>query len=134
MNCLYAPTYTQEVNVTADDLNNYTNGILDTDNPNNPFNGWYYVFIPYCIGDIHWGAEDTVYQDYLDQIPCVDSWTIHHRGFVNFQVVLLKWVTDNFLWPRKIFVTGNSAGGYDAIMAFPYIKQAFPILQGLCAG
>lgn len=125
MNCLYAPTYTQEVNVTADDLNNYTSGIFDTDNPNNPFNGWYYVFIPYCTGDIHWGAADTVYQDYLDQIPGVNSWTIHHRGFVNFQVVL-KWVTDNFLWPRKIFVTGSSAGGYGAIMAFPYIKQAFP--------
>ncbi len=125
MNCLYVPTYTQEVNVDEDALNNYKSGIFDTDNPGNPFKGWYFVFIPYCTGDIHWGATDTVYQDYLDQIPGVDSWTIHHRGFVNFQVVL-KWVTDNFLWPRKIFVTGSSAGGYGAIMAFPYIKQAFP--------
>ena len=51
--------------------------------------------------------------------------TIKHRGFVNFQVVL-RWVEDNFSWPQKIFVTGSSAGSYGAIMAFPYIKEAFP--------
>jgi len=133
MNCLYAPTYTQEVNMTADDLNNYTDGISDTDNPDNPFNGWYFVFIPYCTGDIHWGATDTVYQDYLGLIPGVDSWTIHHRGFVNFQVVM-KWIKDNFMWPRKIFVTGSSGGGYGAIMGFPYIKQAFPFSRVYALG
>ncbi len=51
--------------------------------------------------------------------------TIRHRGFVNFQVVL-KWIRDHFKNPKKIFVSGSSAGSYGAIMGFPYIKESFP--------
>lgn len=47
------------------------------------------------------------------------------QGFVNFQVVL-KWIRDNFRGPRKIFVAGSSAGAYGAILAAPYIQEAFP--------
>jgi hypothetical protein len=60
-----------------------------------------------------------------DQIPGMASWTIKHRGFVNFQVVL-KWITDNFKKPKNIFVTGVSAGSYGAYAEFPFIKEAFP--------
>jgi hypothetical protein len=101
-------------------------GILDTANEDNPFKNWYFVYIPYCTGDVHWGAQDQVYLDYLDWIPGIDSWTIRHRGFVNFQLVM-KWVTDNFSRPRKIFVSGSSAGSYGAIIGAPYIKEAFPL-------
>jgi hypothetical protein len=126
MNCLYAHTYSEEVPDISEFENTQGRGIFDTENPKNPFKDWYFVYIPYCTGDIHWGAQDVPYPDYLDGIPGFDSWTIRHRGFVNFQVVL-KWIEDNFRLPFKIFVTGSSAGGYGAIMGFPYIKEAFPI-------
>jgi len=125
VNCLYAPTYTQQQIEHLDMFTNpdFMQGIFDTANPANPFKDWYFVYIPYCTGDIHWGASDTEYPDVWDQIPSVDAWTIKHRGFVNFQVAL-KWITDNFQWPRKIFVTGVSAGSYGAIGGFPFIKEA----------
>lgn len=125
MNCLYYPTYSTKIIENEADLKD-AGGIFDTDNTLNPFKDWSFVYIPYCTGDIHWGANDQTYKDYLDLIPGVDSWTIQHRGFVNFQVVL-KWIKDNFRRPNKIFVTGSSAGGYGAILGFPYIKEAFPL-------
>lgn len=126
VNCLYYPTYTQEQSETIE-MFDYTAGmgIFDTANSANPFKNWYFVYIPYCTGDLHWGASDTEYLDVWDQIPVLDSWAIKHRGHVNFQVVL-KWIEDNFGWPHKIFVTGISAGSYGAIGGFPFIKEAFP--------
>jgi len=118
MNCLYARTYTQEVDVTTQDLNQ-ANGIFDTTNPANPFKDWSFVAIPYCTGDIHWGSSDYPYP------YGPGSYTIHHRGFDNFLVVL-QWITKNFREPHSIFVTGSSAGAYGAILGFPYIQEAYP--------
>jgi hypothetical protein len=101
-------------------------GIFDTDNPDNPFKGWSFVFIPYCTGDIHWGAVDTEYVDYLGIYgPQNDSLTIKHRGFVNFMAVL-EWITETFRRPHKIFVSGSSAGSYAAILNSPFIQESFP--------
>ena len=99
-------------------------GIFDTTNPRNPFKDWYFVYLPYCTGDLFWGASDHVY-DYPDNSGFPPSWTIQHRGFVNFKVVL-KWIRDNFAGPLEIFVAGSSAGGYGAIMNYPSIREAFP--------
>ena len=127
VNCLYSRTYTEEQIETIEMFNHTIGlGIFDTIHPANPFKDWYFVYIPYCTGDIHWGASDTVYLDVWDQIPDLDSWTIKHRGHVNFQVVL-KWIQDNFEWPHEIFITGISAGSYGAIGGFPFIKEAFPL-------
>lgn len=133
MNCLYVHTYYEEVPSLAMFANTEGKGIFDTMNPANPFKDWYFVYIPYCTGDIHWGANDVAYLDYADQIPIFDSWTIRHRGFVNFQLVM-KWVEENFQLPFKIFVTGSSAGGYGAVMGFPYVKEAYPYSQVYALG
>ncbi|CAB1079582.1 hypothetical protein JY97_02475 [Alkalispirochaeta odontotermitis] len=127
VNCLYAPTYTQQQVETIESFADTAGmGIFDTANRKNPFKNWYFVYIPYCTGDLHSGASDTEYTDIWDEIPGFDSWKIKHRGFVNFQVVL-KWIKENFERPRKIFVTGISAGSYGAISGFPFIKEAFPL-------
>lgn len=144
MNCLYNQTLTYNPMVfeyvssgklyvsgqpdptSPDPLINH--GIFDFNNKDNPFKDWYVVYLPYCTGDLFWGAKDTTYPDYMDWIPGVDSWTIQHRGFVNFQAVL-KWVRDNFRLPEQIFVAGSSAGGYGAIMDYPYIRNAFPLTR-----
>lgn len=125
MNCLYVHTYNEQVTPIeyivgqSDDP-----GILDADNDNNPFRNWNIVYIPYCTGDLHWGANDVPYPDFFGAYGGAPQ-TIRHRGFVNFQVVL-KWMKDNANGAKKIFVAGSSAGGYGAIMNFPHIKEAFP--------
>lgn len=129
LNCLYFHTYREEVPLIQMFHDTTGRGIFDHEHPENMFKDWSFVYIPYCTGDIHWGANDMEYQaidEYLDFLAEDDnSFTIKHRGFVNFQVVL-KWIEDNFRKPSKIFVTGSSAGSYGAIMGFPYIKEAFP--------
>lgn len=120
MNCIYVPTYSPEADETVEGLA-LAGGIFDLDNPANPFKDWNFVFIPYCTADIHWGSADKTYSGYSGDGP----YTIHHRGFDNFLVVL-KWITENFKKPQKIFVTGSSAGSYGALMGFPYIQEAYP--------
>jgi Pectinacetylesterase len=98
-------------------------GIFDFTNNDNPFKDWYVVYLPYCTGDLFWGANDNAYPTSSET-----SWTIQHRGFVNFLAVL-KWVKKNFKLPQEIFVAGSSAGGYAAIMNYPYIREAFPFTR-----
>ena len=107
-------------------------GIFDFNNPNNPFKDWYVVYLPYCTGDLFWGANDQQYTS-PPYLPPQITATIKHRGFVNFQAVL-KWVKDNFRLPEQIFVAGSSAGGYGAIMDYPYIREAFPLTRVYALG
>lgn len=117
MNCVISPTYNQyqqeELWWFSDDMEN--KGIFDQTRKDNPFKGWGFVYIPYCTGDVFWGANDANY----------NGTEIKHRGFVNFKAVL-KYIEENSDYPRKIFVTGSSAGSYGATLAFPHIKQSFP--------
>ena len=126
VNCLYFKTYNAQETETVAALNNMK-GIFDTTNPANPFKDWYVVYLPYCTGDLFWGANDEAYPDIWNQVGGY-PWTIKHRGFVNFQVVL-KWIKDSFRLPQEVFVTGSSAGGYGAIMDYPYIREAFPLTR-----
>ncbi len=116
MNCVYFPTYTQQqqevLPMFTDDMAGY--GLFDQTKKNNPFKDWGFVYIPYCTGDLFWGANDAQYGPF----------TIKHRGFVNFKAVL-NYLENNTNYPGKIFVTGSSAGSYGATLAFPFIKQAF---------
>jgi hypothetical protein len=107
---------------TADDRDNpaqAAEGILDLENPDNPFKDWFFVFIPYCTADIHWGNSTHTYtaggQDLI----------IHHKGFVNFSAAL-DWIRANFEKPEKIFVSGCSAGSYGSIMGAPHIQKLYP--------
>jgi hypothetical protein len=90
-------------------------GIFDQTRKDNPFKNWGFVYVPYCTGDLFWGANDASY----------NGVEIKHRGFVNFQAVL-KYLEKNTKRPKKIFVTGSSAGSYGATLAFPYVKESFP--------
>jgi hypothetical protein len=94
--------------------------MFDLSNPNNPFKDWYFVYIPYCTADGHRGSSDRVYEYEPGK-----TLTIHHRGHDNFLVVL-KWITEKFKQPHKIFVTGSSAGSLGATGNFPWIKEAYP--------
>lgn len=113
-------TYFPEVNETADMLARM-GGILDSGNPANPFQKYTKIFVPYCTGDIHWGSRDTEYEMMTEQGPL--RGTIHHRGGDNLLAVL-DWLQNNgvdFQNASDISVTGLSAGGYGANLAFAYV-------------
>jgi hypothetical protein len=120
-------TYTVELDETAEGLA-ASQGLFDADNKDNPYKNYTKVFIPYCTGDIHWGSRDTTYS--LEGLP---SWTIKHRGTDNVLAVL-QWLRDNaraqyrvdFDRARDVTVTGLSAGGYGATLAFPYVADLAP--------
>jgi len=107
---------------TADDSDNPAGkpkGILDLENPDNPFKDWFFVFIPYCTADIHWGNNTETYKSGDQDV------VIHHDGFVNVSAVL-DWIQANFEKPDKIFVSGCSAGSYGSIMGAPHIQKLYP--------
>ena len=98
-------------------------GIFDANNPDNPIRDWSIVYIPYCTGDLHTGSATKTYSSagnpYLPQL-----FSIEHRGFDNFMVVL-DWMQKNIDRPKNVLVTGSSAGGYGATANFPWIERSF---------
>ncbi len=97
------PTYT--VNI-AEDFTPHPFGAFNFDNPDNPFKNHTVVFAPYCTGDVHLGAADTVYPPEKEGDAPL---TVHHQGRANAQAVL-DWTYKNVPEPEHIFVTGSSAG------------------------
>jgi len=95
-------------------------GIFELDNPDNPFKDWFFVFIPYCTGDIHWGDNTQTYTAEGEE-----DVVIQHKGFVNVTAVL-DWTKANFERPEKIFVSGCSAGSYGSIMGAGHIHELYP--------
>jgi hypothetical protein len=104
-------------------------GIFKLDNPANPVRDWSFVYIPYCTGDIHLGSADVTITNAGPLLPPGATFTIKHRGFDNF-IVVLDWIKKSFGRPgdrpAQVLVTGISAGGYGASANFPYIQEAFP--------
>lgn len=94
------------------------NGIYDKHNPKNPLKNWTHVVIPYCTGDLHWG--DNV-QTYREQNKSV---TIFHKGAINARTVI-DWALAR-QQPRRIFITGTSAGGYASLYWLPYVTEKNP--------
>jgi len=97
-------------------------GLFRTDRADNPVRDWNIVYVPCCTGDIHTGSTAKTYVNNNPLIP-VSSYTIQHRGFDNFMVVL-DWMKCQRP-PKQILVTGVSAGGYGATANFPGIEETF---------
>ena len=144
-NCLYEHTYTgqleafenagflQKLSRGSYELFGY-GGIFQFLNPGNPLRDWDFVYIPYCTGDLHAGANDATYPS-DPEVPTEAlhnqydgaAQTIRHRGAVNVQAVL-KWIAEN----RKpaaddtVLVTGISGGSYGAMFNFSSVCEKFP--------
>ncbi|MFM7199371.1 MAG: pectin acetylesterase-family hydrolase [Myxococcota bacterium] len=112
------PTFSEAV-TEGDNPNTLTDGVLDYNDPDNPFKDWYAVIIPYCTGDIHWGDNVATYYD--DE---GNANVIHHKGFINGQAVM-KWIYEHFEAPETIFMTGVSAGAYGSIAFAPYVMEQY---------
>ncbi len=114
--------------LASDDPNNL-GGIFDLDDPRNPVRDWSFVFVPYCTGDVHSGANTAHYINPDTGEP----YTIEHRGADNFRVIL-EWMRQNFDAPEEILVTGSSAGAYGAATHYGRIRDAFPSGRAIMFG
>lgn len=112
-------TFTDSVEYVREYYRKGLEGIYDHRQSDNPVKDWHHIVIPYCTGDLHWGNNDSVYND-----PLAEPFTIHHRGAENVEAVL-AWVAEKFAGPQRILVTGCSAGAYGAIYWTPKIKEMY---------
>ena len=97
--------------------------MLDLDDPRNPFRGWSVLYVPSCTGDVYAGDAVRTYRD--RGAPPV---TVHHRGHVN-ATAALDWVFRRVPDPRRVFVTGCSAGSIGSILHAPRIIRQYPRAQ-----
>lgn len=101
-------------------------GILKAGAQANPVNDWSMVYIPYCTGDLHIGSATKQYQNVGHPVfPLPPTFSIQHRGFDNFMVVL-DWIRKNVDKPQNVLVAGSSAGGYGAVANAAWLDRTFP--------
>ena len=101
--------------VGANDSPERRGGILDFDNPENPFADYHAVYVPSCTGDVYLGSNIQTYE--TDDGEDIE---IYHYGFVNLNAAL-DWAFANVLSPESVFVTGCSAGSVGSIRAAPHL-------------
>ncbi len=88
-------------------------GVLNKDDPQNPVAGWNVVFSPYCDGSLHFGDSD---------IPDMNR---KHHGLRNVSASL-DVAAAEFPNPRRILLTGASAGGYGTIWMTTLVRLIYP--------
>ena len=97
-------------------------GVLDLDNPQNPFRGWSVLFVPSCTGDVFAGDAVRTYRAGSGMV------TVHHRGHVN-ATAALEWMFERVPDARRVFVAGCSAGSVGSILHAPRILRQYPDAQ-----
>jgi Pectinacetylesterase len=97
-------------------------GVLDLDDPRNPFRGWSVLYVPSCTGDVYAGDAVRTYR------AGGRSVTIHHRGHAN-ATAALEWVFRRVPEPRRVFVTGCSAGSVGSALHAPRVLRRYPRAQ-----
>jgi hypothetical protein len=121
--CAIIPNTRPVYKPSAEESNNpnLMGGMLDVNNPNNPYKDYSMVFVSYCTGDVHIGSKNQTYQS---PIPPNNNFTIHHRGFDNFLYVMdyVRRHRDNKHPHEKVLVSGSSSGSYGAAINFPWVK------------
>jgi hypothetical protein len=104
-------------------------GILDPDDPRNPFRRASMVYVPSCTGDVYVGDHDQTYRsaagDQTYRSAAGDQVTIRHRGHVN-AAAALRWTYQHLRGPRSVLVTGCSAGSVGSALAAPSVIEAYP--------
>ncbi len=91
----------------------------------NPFAAASFVFIPYCTGDLHAGRAEVTYQYKYNLLDNPSSYTMHFAGAGNVEADLER-LKAIFPAPKRVWLTGVSAGGYGATLNFEKVRAAFP--------
>jgi Pectinacetylesterase len=90
-----------------------TYGVLNAGDPENPVASWNVVYSPYCDGSLHFGDSD---------IPEMNR---AHHGLRNVSASL-DVALSKFPNPRRILLTGASAGGYGTIWITALVRISYP--------
>jgi hypothetical protein len=96
--------------------------ILDRALAGNPFADATLVFVPYCTGDVHGGDRVTAYST-------ESGGTVHHEGHANV-LAFLRRLAVTYPSPRRLVVTGSSAGGFGTLLNYQAIRGSFPTAEG----
>ena len=94
-----------------------TQGIWDRNNAQNPVKDWSFVYVPYCTGDVHMGANPN------GQVSGV-SGTQQFVGRLNLKAFLNRLVP-TFASAEQVLLTGSSAGGFGASANAEFVQWAF---------
>jgi len=87
-------------------------GILEANNPDNPFNDWNVVVIPYATGDFHAGNGSTE--------------NMRYNGQENVRLAF-DWIREEMpANPSKLLIAGGSAGGFGATFWTPTLAESYP--------
>lgn len=84
----------------------------------NPMGSYNMVFVPYCTGDLHGGDNVATYASNGS------TRTIHHKGRANL-IAFLSRLAATFPAPRKLVLSGSSAGGYGSTIAYDLFHGYF---------
>jgi hypothetical protein len=88
-------------------------GVLNAADADNPVAGWNVVYSPYCDGSLHFGDSD---------IPDQNR---KHHGLRNVSASL-DVAKEKFPKPRRVLLTGASAGGYGTIWITALVRLIYP--------
>jgi len=94
-------------------------GILNRMDANNPVKDWSFVYIPYCTGDIHAGANPAG-----NLADAGVTGTQHFVGYTNVGFDLQR-IVPTFPSLSQILLTGISAGGFGAAANYIQVSRAF---------
>jgi hypothetical protein len=89
-------------------------GLVNRDDPTNPFRNDSVIAVPYCTGDAFTGSRTTEY----------DGRATMHAGHANV-MAYLKRLVPTFPHAERIVVVGASAGGIGAAFNWWHIQKAF---------
>ncbi|MEO8841038.1 MAG: pectin acetylesterase-family hydrolase [Kofleriaceae bacterium] len=81
-----------------------------------------YIFVPYCTGDLHAGQHVMTYD--VNGTPTM----VHHSGATNTQVMVDR-VHAALPAAQKVWVVGQSAGGYGATLNLFRFRAAYPAAE-----
>ncbi|GLE06365.1 hypothetical protein PINS_up015612 [Pythium insidiosum] len=107
-------------------------GILNRSDPDNVFNDWNIVHIPYCTGDIHVGnrtlpSTETGIEAVLNRPVCLkQNQTMHLNGFNNADAAF-QWARTNFPDPEHLVLGGASAGSLGAQLLAKYVGDLWGV-------
>jgi hypothetical protein len=85
----------------------------------NPFRHLNMIYVPYCTGDVHAGDTVTTYEFMGQRLET------HHRGHRNVGLAL-EYVVQHFPMVRRLFLAGDSAGGFGAALNLDRVKARLP--------
>ncbi len=86
----------------------------------NPFRDWNVLYVPYCDGSVFSGNNEVD-----DSDPTFPDGKRYHHGRQNFSAAL-DVALERLTTPKRIFLSGLSAGGYGTIAATALVRLVYP--------